>query len=113
MGAQGNEAKDAQWYATQGFDYVKEDSCGAPQDHQTAFAQYAAMRDGLNATMRPFLFSLCGWNSWYSPVMRALANSARIGPDDSNWNGVLTDIDDMFPLSANSGAGIILTHVLR
>jgi alpha-galactosidase len=35
----------------------------------------------------------------------ALANSARIGPDDTNWNGVLTDIDDMIALSTNAGAG--------
>jgi hypothetical protein len=113
--AQGNEAKDAAWYATQGVDYVKvcnlvwrtrgagpavrplccgarplavpcvvglhlwpspvvppplgqEDSCNAPQSpHQVAFAQYAAMRDGLNATGRPTFFSLCGWNEWYAP----------------------------------------------
>ena len=79
--------------------------CNAPQDHPTAFAQYAAMRDGIDATGRDMFFSLCGWNAWYSPVMRALANSARIGPDDTNWNGVLTDIDDMLNLFENGGAG--------
>jgi len=105
MGAQGNEAKDAAWYAAQGIDYVKEDSCAAPSDHQTAYAQYAAMRDGLNATGRSLFFSLCGWNEWYSPVMRALANSARIGPDDSNWNGLLVDIDDMLTLNPYAGPG--------
>lgn len=63
------------------------------------------MRDGLNATGRPIFFSLCGWETWYSPVMRAIANSARIGPDDTNWNGVLTDIDDMLALATNGGPG--------
>ena len=29
------------------------DSCNAPTDHQTAFAEYALMRDGLNASGRP------------------------------------------------------------
>jgi hypothetical protein len=84
---------------------VKEDSCNAPQDHPTAFAQYAAMRDGLDASGREIFFSLCGWNQWYSPVMRALANSARIGPDDTNWGGVLADIDDMLALATNGGPG--------
>jgi hypothetical protein len=103
--AQGFEAKDAAFYAANGVDYVKEDSCNAPQDHPTAFAMYDAMRKGLDATGREIFFSLCGWEAWYSPVMRALANSARIGPDDTNWNGVLTDIDDMFALAANGGPG--------
>jgi hypothetical protein len=103
--AQGYEAKDAAFYAANGVDYVKEDSCNAPQDHPTAFAQYAAMRDGLNATGREIFFSLCGWEAFYSPVMRALANSARIGPDDTNWNGVLSDIDDMLALFPNGGPG--------
>jgi len=103
--AQGHERQDALFYAANGVDYVKEDSCNAPQDHPTAFAQYAAMRDGLNASGRQTFFSLCGWEVWYSPVMRALANSARIGPDDTNFNGVLSDIDDMLSLYPNGGPG--------
>lgn len=66
---------------------------------------YDAMRKGLDASGREIFFSLCGWEAWYSPVMRALANSARIGPDDTNWNGVLSDIDDMFALAVNGGPG--------
>jgi alpha-galactosidase len=61
--AEGHEAKDAATYASWGVDYLKEDSCNAPGDHPTAFKQYGAMRDGLNATGRPIVFSLCGWNS--------------------------------------------------
>jgi alpha-galactosidase len=63
--AQGNEARDAAFYAANGVDYVKEDSCNAPQDHPTAFAMYDAMRKGLDATGREIFFSLCGWNEWY------------------------------------------------
>jgi alpha-galactosidase len=44
--------------------YLKEDSCCGSQDHPTAFADYAEMRDALNATGRPVYFSLCGWNTW-------------------------------------------------
>ena len=47
-------------------------ACFATQDHQTAFNEYATMRDALNATGRPILFSLCGWNPWYAPVGKSL-----------------------------------------
>ena len=40
------------------MDYVKEDSCNAPQDHESAYKQYALMRDGLLATKRPIFFSV-------------------------------------------------------
>lgn len=66
---------------------------------------YNAMSQGINASGREMFFSLCGWEQWYSPVMRAIANSARIGPDDTNWNGVLSDIDDMLTLAPNGGPG--------
>ena len=93
-GALGHEVADANFYARNGVDYLKEDSCSASGDEQTAFAEYAAMRDALNATGRPFFFSLCGWEAFYAPVCSALGNSCRIGPDDTNWAGVLADIDD-------------------
>ncbi len=41
---------DAQTFAEWGVDYLKEDSCNATQDHPTAFQEYGAMRDALNAT---------------------------------------------------------------
>lgn len=84
---------------------AQEDSCNAASDHETAFAEYALMRDGLNATGRPIFFSLCGWNAWYAAVGGALGNSARIGQDDSNWGGILVNIDDMAPLWPYSGPG--------
>ena len=71
------------------MDYVKEDSCNAPTDHQTAYNEYSLMRDGLNSTGRPIFFSLCGWETWYAAVGAALGNSARIGPDDTSWQGIL------------------------
>jgi hypothetical protein len=108
-GSQGYEQLDAQTYADFGVDYVKEDSCNAPQDHQTAFAQYSLMRDALNASGlaagRPIFFSLCGWESWYAPVGTALGNSYRIGPDDTNWDGLLVDVDDMAALWPYTGPG--------
>jgi hypothetical protein len=84
---------------------LKEDSCHASGDHDAAFKQYGLMRDGLNATGRPIVFSLCGWNAWYAPVGKSLGNLWRTGPDDSNWNGVIKNIDILAPLSADAGPG--------
>ncbi len=93
--------------------YLKEDSCNAPGDHATAFKEYGLMRDGLNKTGRPILFSLCGWSAWYAPPDPALGygggktlgNSFRIGPDDTNWNGVLKNIDINANLAPYAGPG--------
>eukprot|EP01083_Nonionella_stella_P097792 274902_1 len=104
-GSNGFEISDANTYASWGVDYVKEDSCHAAQDHTTEYENYAAMRDALNATDRPIFFSLCGWNAWYSTVGASLANSWRIGPDDTNWEGVLANIDINVKLSGNAGPG--------
>eukprot|EP00698_Gefionella_okellyi_P021063 TRINITY_DN6714_c0_g1_i1.p1 TRINITY_DN6714_c0_g1~~TRINITY_DN6714_c0_g1_i1.p1 ORF type:complete len:541 (-),score=92.99 TRINITY_DN6714_c0_g1_i1:227-1828(-) len=103
--AQGHERQDANTYAQWGVDYVKEDSCNAPSDHQQAFYQYSLMRDALNATGRSIFFSLCGWEDWYAPVGHDLGNSWRTGPDDTNWAGVLKNIDIMAPLWPFAGPG--------
>jgi hypothetical protein len=94
-GIHNHEVQDAAFYVANNFGYLKVDSCGATQDHQTAFAEYAAVRDALNGTGKPVTFSLCGWNPWYAPVGHALGNSWRIGPDDTNWNGILADSEIM------------------
>ncbi|CAK0870251.1 unnamed protein product, partial [Prorocentrum cordatum] len=86
-GSQGFEQVDARTYASWGVDLVKEDSCNAPTDHQEAFAQYALMRDALNATRRPIYFALCGWSDWYAPPGRHLGNSWRYGYDVNTWAG--------------------------
>lgn len=103
--AQGHEAQDAKTYASWGVDYLKEDSCHASTDHSAAFTQYGKMRDGLNATGRPILFSLCGWNAWYAPVGKTIGNAWRTGPDDSNWGGVVKNIDILAPLAEYAGPG--------
>jgi len=104
-GALRHEKIDAQTYAQWGVDYLKEDSCNASTDHETAFEEYSKMRDALNSTGRKVLFSLCGWSSWYAPVGMTLGNSWRIGPDDRNWNGVLKNIDIMNGLEKYAGPG--------
>jgi hypothetical protein len=63
------------------------------------------MRDALNASGRPIVFSLCGWNPWYAPTGAALGNMWRIGPDGGDWGSVLTDIDFDAPLWPYAGPG--------
>jgi len=104
-GSQNFEKIDAATYASWGVDYLKEDSCYASSDHNTAFTQYGLMRDALNATSRKIYFSLCGWNSWYSPVGWSLGNSWRIAGDCNTWPDVLNAIDTNAPLSQNARPG--------
>jgi alpha-galactosidase len=105
-GSQGYEKKkDADTYASWGVDYLKEDSCNAPSDHDTAFQQYGTMRDALNATKREIYFSLCGWNSWYAPEGWTLGNSWRIAGDCNTWPNVLNAIDTNVPLTQYARPG--------
>jgi len=104
-GSETFEKIDAKTYADWGVDYLKEDSCNAPGDHPTAFQQYGAMRDALNATGRPIYFSLCGWNSWYAPTGWSLGNSWRIAGDCNSWSDVLNAIDTNAPLTQYARPG--------
>lgn len=79
-GSGGRERVHARQFAEWGIDYLKYDSCWASSRHDTAFDEYGRMRDALNATGRPILFSLCGWNAWYAPMGDHLGNSWRIAP---------------------------------
>ena len=87
-GGQGHEAEDTAWLADAGADYLKVDSCCGSQDHDTAFSDYGKWRDGLNATGRPVVLSLCGWNTWYAPKGDSLGNSWRIAGDGTNWGAL-------------------------
>lgn len=84
---------------------MKEDSCSASQDHNTAFAEYGKMRDALNATGRHIYFSLCGWNSWYAPVGWSLGNSWRIAGDCNDWGSVINAINTNAPLTSYARPG--------
>jgi len=97
--------KDADTYASWGVDYLKEDSCHASDDHNTAFQQYGLMRDALNSTGRDIYFSLCGWNSWYAPQGWGLGNSWRIAGDCNTWANVLNAINTNVPLAQYARPG--------
>lgn len=103
--SQDHEDIDAQTFADWGVDYVKEDSCNAPSDHDTAFAQYGKMRDALNKTGRHIYFSLCGWNNWYAPPGYSLGNSWRIAGDCNGWDSIVNAIRTNEPLGKYAKPG--------
>ena len=73
-GSRGNEVLDAQHFADMGVDFLKYDNCFAgPEDW--IVDRYTAMRDALNKTGRPILYSMCNWgvgDSWlWGPKVRS------------------------------------------
>lgn len=76
------EKQDAETYASWGVDYLKYDFCNMEGITEAADVTYARMRDALNATGRPVLFSICNWGAqepwkWGSKT----GNSWRTGID--------------------------------
>jgi alpha-galactosidase len=58
-GSRGYEYQDARTYASWGVDYLKYDWCSTGT--QNAEAAYSLMRDALDRSGRPIVFSLCEW----------------------------------------------------
>ena len=90
------------------FDYIKSDSCNAPSSVDVGMQQYHLFAEALRNTTRgdDVFFNLCGWHAQYAAVGRAIgAQSWRIGPDDINWHGVLTNIDINSRLGRFAGPG--------
>ncbi|GAA2145225.1 hypothetical protein GCM10009760_33640 [Kitasatospora kazusensis] len=89
-GGLGHEQQDANLWASWGVDYLKYDNCN--NEGLDAQTRYKTMRDALNATGRPILFSICEWGStepwtWAQPV----GNSWRTTGDISdNWSSMIS-----------------------
>ncbi len=60
-GSRGYEFQDARQYAAWGVDYLKYDWCSTTT--QDARASYALMRQALEASGRPIVFSICEWGT--------------------------------------------------
>lgn len=101
----GHEATHARQFAEWGVDYLKHDSCWASGSTEVAFAQYALMRDALNATGRPILYSLCGWSSWYAPQGASLSHSWRISADCDEWANIYVAIRTNEQLAEHAAPG--------
>lgn len=101
----GLESTHALQFAAWGVDYLKYDSCWATDAEGAAFDEYDAMRDALNATGRPMLYSLCGWRSWYAPRGAGLGNSWRISHDVNSWEDVYVAVRTNEALGQYAGPG--------
>ncbi|POW16378.1 hypothetical protein PSHT_06757 [Puccinia striiformis] len=85
FGSLGFEEGDAQAYADWGIDYLKYDNCyneGLSGTPNISATRYRTMRNALNSTGRPILYSLCQWGedqvwNWGSTI----ANSWRVSGD--------------------------------
>eukprot|EP00039_Didymoeca_costata_P030852 m.31736 g.31736 ORF g.31736 m.31736 type:complete len:452 (+) comp8343_c0_seq2:82-1437(+) len=98
LGIKGHEMEDAKVMADWGVDYLKvDDMSGSPHTSAGAYADYARIRDALNATGRPIFFSTCGHSpghnangtsggpSWMGQACPELANACRIASDVRFW----------------------------
>lgn len=55
------EEQDAKTFAEWGFDYLKYDYCGAPDNRETAIERYTKMSNALKKTGRNIAFGICEW----------------------------------------------------
>ena len=112
-GSRGHEFQDAAQYARWGVDYLKYDWCNTST--QNAQASYRIMREALNQTGRPVVFSLCEWGT-AKPWLWAgegIGNLWRTTGDITDrWegkrgysNGVMTIVDLNEPLYSYAGPG--------
>ena len=60
-GSRGYEYQDARQYAVWGVDYLKYDWCN--HGDQNAKASYSTMKDALQKSGRPIVFSICEWGT--------------------------------------------------
>jgi len=91
-GSLGHEVIDAQTYAAWKVDYLKYDNCNNAGIKPEL--RYPPMRDALNATGRPILFSLCEWGvddpwTWAPKVGNSWRTTGDIGDDfESIYNNI-------------------------
>lgn len=104
-GSLGFETIDAQSYAKWGVDYLKYDNCF--NKFISPKTRYPPMRDALNKTGRPILFSMCEWGredpAKWAP---AVGNSWRTTPDiRDEWGSFLNILELNDRWAAYAGPG--------
>ncbi len=96
-GSYGHEEQDAQTYAQWGIDYLKYDWCSAGDLKLDMKAAYTKMRDALQKTGRPIVYSLCQYG---------LHEVWRWGPEvGGNLWRTTGDIEDDYGRMAYIGFG--------
>lgn len=115
IGSLNYEEKDAQQYATWGFDFLKYDYCYAPNDVNVAKTRYKKMSEALKKTGRSFFFNICEWGDRKPWLWAAEAggHAWRVSWDSRDtWDhgaydgghcGVIQAIDVMKPLALYAG----------
>ena len=97
-GSEGFEYQDAMTFAAWGVDYVKWDNCASKPELMQQ--QYQLMRDELDASGRPIVFSVCAW-SFYEWAIRA-----------GHLQRTTTDIRDTWiPAAGSTDNGSIMTSL--
>jgi len=122
-GSLGHEAQDAKTYADWGVDYLKYDLCSfgravmmtkalndREEQMRLMIAGYQTMRDALNATHRPIVYSLCQYGLdavWeWAPNSRVGGNLWRTTGDISpDWDRIYALASQQAGLAAYSGPG--------
>jgi len=105
-GSLGYEEIDAQTYADWGVDYLKYDNCYATMSEYPQ-KRYPVMRDALNKTGRPIVFSMCEWGiespwEWAQDV----GNSWRTDIDISDeFESMVRVLDNQIGLSPTAQPG--------
>jgi len=95
-GSQGHEQQDARTFAAWGVDYLKYDYCSPDGSVWDQIAAFTRMRDALQATGRPIVYSI-NPNSFHATTgarnWGAVANVVRVGEDLAPfWDtGALSD----------------------
>ena len=100
-----HEKEDAKKFAEWGVDYLKYDNCY--NQGRKAIERYKKMREALDATGRPIVFSICEWGQnrpWlWAP---AIGNLWRTTGDISNsWESVMYILDQQVGLSKYARPG--------
>jgi alpha-galactosidase len=110
--SRGHEFQDANQYAAWGVDYLKYDWCNTTT--QDAHASYALMREALNASGRPIVFSMCEWGTakpwlWAKDVgnlWRTTGDITDKWDGQSNGSlGMLTILDMQDGIESYAGPG--------
>eukprot|EP00884_Botryococcus_braunii_P016364 jgi/Botrbrau1/3410/Bobra.0337s0043.4 len=107
----GYEMEDARQFADWEVDLLKYDNCWTKPDMPDVYKRYSAMRDALNATGRPILYSMCEWGAsapWRYGA--SMANSWRTTKDISieivgTWDGIVHNLMNNLYLAKYAGPG--------
>ena len=108
-GSLGKEELDAQTWADWGVDYLKYDNCNNQSDgsHADFVRRYTAMRDALDETGRPIVYSICEWGQsqpweWATGVGHLWRTTGDIS---DNWSSLRSIIAQNAPLAPYAGPG--------